>query len=493
MLLFAIVLALLAVRSIADLNVAYISYYNDFIEPSYILDKNWSGTTVVAQQSIIQWADWLAAQGPWSVTTSKPFPASSNNTHDYLSWAPYYWPNCTGVGNTTQLTPQQVWVTCPYYRLDGESNPDTHTIDNRGAFVNMSDAVLYNALAWAINGSSHYATNVASWINTWFIANDTYMNPNLNYSQVVRGPGQTSRTGRSSGVIDLKCMVKVVNAVLVLRAGQPPGWTSAIDSGLVNWTKSYIKWLTSSQIALAAAVAPNNHGSYYYSQLAALQILVNDTAGANATIQKYFSTLYKKQISADGEQPFEAVRTRPYHYRSFNIAAMITNARLGSHLGFDAWNLTTSSGSTIKSALDFTMSVPISLGTGNNNSSSNSSEEDTTTMLLFLPSVGTSAIVYGDEDGGDTRGRYVTFLESEEVNYPAQPWFFWDQPLDDSGWVSAHSGSGGPGATTTSTAPTASPSKGKGKNGGELGLHGSFGRLFLGAATLVSLHILLFV
>jgi hypothetical protein len=46
----------------------------------------------------------------------------------------------------------------------------------------------------------------------------------------------------------------------------------------------------------------SNHGSYYYNQLAALQILVNDTAGANATIQKYFSTLYKKQIGADGEQ-----------------------------------------------------------------------------------------------------------------------------------------------------------------------------------------------
>jgi hypothetical protein len=154
------------------------------------------------------------------------------------------------------LLPNAVWVTCPYYRRDGESNPDTQTVNNRGAFVNMSDAVLYNALAWAINGSSHYASNVASWINTWFIANDTHMNPNLNYGQVVRGPGQTSRTGRSSGVIDLKCMVKVVNAVLVLRAGGAPGWTSAIDLGLVNWTKSYIKWLTSSQIALAAAVAP---------------------------------------------------------------------------------------------------------------------------------------------------------------------------------------------------------------------------------------------
>ena len=280
----------------------------------------------------------------------------------------------------------------------------------------------------------------------------------------------------------------------------------------------------------------SNQGSYYYNQLAALQILVNDTSGANATIQKYFSTLYKNQIGADGEQvrcgscvlksvtltpdipiqPFEAVRTRNYHYRTFNIAAMIvrlypsllriqltnqkisldhahaphaqTNARLGSHLGFDAWNLTTSSGSTIKSALDFT----ISLGTGNNTSCCNSSEEDSTTMLLFLPSVGAGAIVYGDEDDGDTRGRYVAFLENEEVNYPAQPWFFWNQPLDDSGWVSARSGSDGPGPTTTSSTASPSEDKGTGKNGAERGLLGPFGRLFLGASTLVSLHILFF-
>jgi hypothetical protein len=65
MLLLAIVLSLLAVCSLADFNLTFTSYYNDFIEPSYILGKNWSTTTVVAQRSIIQWADWLAAQGPW--------------------------------------------------------------------------------------------------------------------------------------------------------------------------------------------------------------------------------------------------------------------------------------------------------------------------------------------------------------------------------------------------------------------------------------------
>ena len=110
-LLRAIVLSFLAVRSLADdLSVGFSPYDNDFIEPSYILGKNWNATTVVAQESIVQWADLLAAQGPWcasirflflfleincafpslglAITTSKAFLAPSNNTHDYLSWAP---------------------------------------------------------------------------------------------------------------------------------------------------------------------------------------------------------------------------------------------------------------------------------------------------------------------------------------------------------------------------------------------------------------------
>ncbi len=46
----------------------------------------------------------------------------------------------------------------------------------------------------------------------------------------------------------------------------------------------------------------SNHGSYYYGQLAALQILVYDGASANATIQKYFSTMFRNQVNGTGEQ-----------------------------------------------------------------------------------------------------------------------------------------------------------------------------------------------
>ena len=86
MLLFVVVLFLLAVRSLADLNVAYTSYYNDFIEPSYVLGKNWSSTTVVAQQSIVQWADWLAAKGPWCTFHSFSFPSLLKSPLPQIGW-----------------------------------------------------------------------------------------------------------------------------------------------------------------------------------------------------------------------------------------------------------------------------------------------------------------------------------------------------------------------------------------------------------------------
>lgn len=54
---------------------------------------------------------------------------------------------------------------------------------------------------------------------------------------------------------------------------------------------------------------------------------LGDTQGAQKTLQNYFSHQYRDQIAASGEQPFEATRTRPYHYRCFNLEAMIVSSR----------------------------------------------------------------------------------------------------------------------------------------------------------------------
>ena len=61
------------------------------------------------------------------------------------------------------------------------------------------------------------------------------------------------------------------------------------------------------------------------SQLAAAKMYLGDVQGAQNVLKGYFSKQFKDQIAQSGEQPFEAVRTRPYHYRSFNLEAMIVS------------------------------------------------------------------------------------------------------------------------------------------------------------------------
>ena len=101
----------------------------------------------------------------------------------------------------SRLSLDIVWTTCPYVNRDGQFNPDVRTsgLNDIGNFGDLSDAVLYNSLAWAINGSSKYSSNVAHFIDTWFINPDTAMKPNLNYAQMQRGP--TGQVGTHTGVL----------------------------------------------------------------------------------------------------------------------------------------------------------------------------------------------------------------------------------------------------------------------------------------------------
>jgi len=143
-------------------------------------------------------------------------------------------------------------------------------------------------------------------------------------------------------------------------------------------------------------------------------------------------------------------------------------------VGFDAWNLKTSAGGSIKAAIDFTITVP---------------PKDEAAAELF-PSVAAGAVVYGDP-----QGTYAAFLSRSEEDYPAEPWFFWNQPLSDSGWVRTHAGSAGAATPSgTGAAASASSSAGASKNASVRTrvLLGTSGELLLGAAIMVLIHVLLF-
>lgn len=415
-----------AVHSLTD-------YANVFISPQDILNNTYPNLGP-ANKTILDWAASSIQGGPWSVI-KKPFPPPSGDNHDYMSWAPYWWPDCSNVHNTTALSPQEVWQQCNYVQKDGKLNQGNRIVNNIGDFETMADAILYNSLAYGLTRVDEFTNRVVLYINTWFISPDTRMNPNLNYAQMEGGP--TGQVGTHTGILDLKCMTKIVSAILLLREAKAPLWTADIDAAFTSWAKEYIQWLTTAEIALEERKALNNHGSFYFNQLASLQILVGDTDGAKSTIEEYFNGIYMGQIAANGDQPLESARTRPYHYRAYNLAAMITNARLGEYVGVVAWNKTTNAGATIQDALDYAMTIPPGAVEANY-------------VAELYPPVAAVAAVYGDAGG-----KYSGFLaKAEGAAYVADACFFWSQPLSDSGYA-AQLASGS--ATVTWGAPYSVP------------------------------------
>ncbi|KAH8113005.1 alginate lyase-domain-containing protein [Phellopilus nigrolimitatus] len=366
---------------------------NDWVNPSFVLQK--SGLPE-AQKKISEYARSSASQGPWILPPN-------GDKLDYLSWAPYHWPDCNWcTGPRTHLT--TAWTTCKYVTKDGQLNPDVRLLNGVIAIVDVTQSVLWNVVASVLAGTSDTAQTAVQFMQGFFLDDKTGMHPRVAYGQVIRGPGQ--QVGEFLGVIDLRGMVKIANAIQIMRAAGTSAWTSTLDAQMVAWTQQYVKWLQSSSIGQTALSAPNNHGSFATNQLAAMNILIQNQDDAAAALNAYFKKQFQDQIAASGEQPFEAVRTRPYHYRCFNLEAMITNAKLGDQLGLNFWTTKSKYGATIKDALDFTLRQ-------------NPGKEDVSDIF---PHVAAIAAAYGDADG-----KYAAFLKRADDSYLTAPYYYYDQ------------------------------------------------------------------
>ena len=145
------------------------------------------------------------------------------------------------------------WTTCPYVVKDGKVNPDVKLLPGPSILQNMPESVLFNAVTYVLTKSQSHSQNAAKFVNSFFLASATLMHPNMNFGQLVRGPGKDHQVGTFTGILDFRAFVKVVNAVQLLKAAKSPDWSSSQEQGLTTWTKSYITWLQSSSIGKETA------------------------------------------------------------------------------------------------------------------------------------------------------------------------------------------------------------------------------------------------
>lgn len=288
-----------------------------------------------AYEKLLKDADELLKKTPGSVMDKTAVPPSGDK-HDYMSFAPYFWPDPSKKDGL------------PYLRKDGERNPETRDekISDAPKFARMAHNVETLSLAWYFSGDEKYAAKAATLLHVWFLDPATAMNPNFEYAQAVKGVN----SGRGTGLIESRDFVELVDAFGLLASSK--AWGADEEKAMHAWAGKYFDWLSSSKNGTAERNAANNHGTYVNAQYTALALYLGKKDLAKAALEAAKERI-ASQIEPDGKQPLELARTKSLSYSAFNMEAWFELASLGNSAGVDLFHFETKDGRGLRKALVF--------------------------------------------------------------------------------------------------------------------------------------------
>ena len=278
---------------------------------------------------------------PGSVMLKTELPPSGD-MHDYMSVAPYWWPDSTRPGGV------------PYIRRDGVTNPEHNRMGDRVRLGRLIGDVRTLALAYYICDKEEYAARAVLHLKTWFLDPATRMNPHLKYAQSIKGVIE----GRGIGIIDTYGFRDLIDAMQLLKGSRY--WTEEIDKGMKEWFASYLKWLLESTNGKEESAAKNNHGTTYDVQVVSIALYLGKREVAREILLAAGPKRVAVQIEPDGSQPLELERTKSLGYSLMNAEALTNIAMLGKYLGVDLWHFETNDGRSIGKAVDYLL--PYALG-----------------------------------------------------------------------------------------------------------------------------------
>jgi hypothetical protein len=286
-----------------------------------------------AYNQLLKDADKALKEGPFSVMEKKNNPPSGDK-HDYMSLAPYFWPDSSKPDGL------------PYIRKDGQTNPEVKDYKDKEYMPKLCELVQTLALAYYFSNDEKYSEHAAELLRVWFLNPETRMNPNLNYSQAIRG----TNDGRGAGLIDSRHFIKLVDAINLLNGSK--FWKAKDQNGMKQWFADFLNWMQTSKNGRDEMNAQNNHGTWYDAQRLSFALFIDSTDLAKKIIANAEHRL-DYQMDDDGKFPKEMERTIALHYNLFDMDAFFLIAAMAEKVNIDVWNYQSPSGKSLKKGFDF--------------------------------------------------------------------------------------------------------------------------------------------
>jgi hypothetical protein len=295
------------------------------INKAKISNKN--SALIPAYKQLLDDANKTLLFGPVSVMEKLNNPPSGNK-HDYMSLAPYFWPNPS--------TPNGL----PYIRKDGETNPEVKAYKDKEYLPALCESVYTLSLANYFSEEDKYALHAIKLLQVWFLDTATKMNPNLNFGQAVKG----QNTGRGAGLIDTRHFVKLIDGINLLKQS---GKLSSKDySGLQAWFAEFLLWMQTSEVGKQEMNAKNNHGVWYDAQRLSMALLTNQNELAKNIVFNVQKRI-ENQMDKDGFFPAELERTISLHYSLFVLEPLMHIAQMAKLIQMDLYQYQSANGNSI--------------------------------------------------------------------------------------------------------------------------------------------------
>jgi hypothetical protein len=284
--------------------------------------------------ALLKDADRALATKPTSVMDKAEVPPGID-PHDYVSYAPYFWPNPDTKSGL------------PYVRHDGKRNREQMAKGDHDRLGRTIGAVGTLGLAYGLSERDEYAAHAVKLLRVWFLDPQTRMNPNFTHAQIVLG----ANTGRGTGLIDFAGMPQFLDGLSLLR--RSTSFTAEDRQKMDAWLADYAHWLATSKEAADERNAANNHGSWFDLHEASLLVYLGRTDEAKAICERAKQRRVARQIEPDGSQPLELARADGWGYSVFNVNALTALAVLADRLGVDLWHYQSADGRSLRKALDY--------------------------------------------------------------------------------------------------------------------------------------------
>jgi hypothetical protein len=285
-----------------------------------------------AYEQLLKDGDKALLFEPVSVMEKTHLPPSGDK-HDYMSLAPYYWPD--------PAKPDGL----PYINKDGQVNPEANEYKDKEYMPKLCEFIHTLALAYYFSENRSYAEHAAKLLRVWFLDPATKMNPNLNYGQAAKG----HNTGRAAGLIETRHFIKVIDATGMLQGSKY--WKDTDQQGMKQWFSDFLHWMQTNRIGLDEMAATNNHGAWYDAQRLSMALFLDSMELARRIVLNAQQRI-DKQMDEQGKFPREMTRTMSLHYTVFVMIPFFSIAQMAEKTGIDCWSFISPSGKSLKKGFD---------------------------------------------------------------------------------------------------------------------------------------------